>query len=165
MALFQVSHPPWLRLVGVRTSYIYFSNISWTPWVLDPVTNPFLGPSSWLHPASQGVGEILKAITGWRVMGHLCFLIGLPQRKGNLLSSWPVVIWPHTAKAPLTFGSCPLRNWEGSISSSLFIVVQMGHSQVLEEDPPRFWSHQEAFKKDLHVKGTEKEFAITRVLA
>ena len=43
---------PILRLVGVRTSYIYFSNISWTPWVLDPITNPFLGPSSWLHPAS-----------------------------------------------------------------------------------------------------------------
>ena len=44
--------PPWLRLVGVRTSYIYFSNISWTPWALDPITNPFLGTSSWLHPAS-----------------------------------------------------------------------------------------------------------------
>ena len=29
-----------------------FSNISWTLWVLDPITNPFLGPSSWLHPAS-----------------------------------------------------------------------------------------------------------------
>ena len=43
---------PWLRLVGVRTSYIYFSNISWTPWALDPITNPFLGPSTWLHPAS-----------------------------------------------------------------------------------------------------------------
>ena len=52
MALFHVSHPPWLRLVGLRTSYIYFSNISWTPWVLDPITNPFLGPSSWLHPTS-----------------------------------------------------------------------------------------------------------------
>ena len=57
MALFHVSHPPWLRLVGVRTSYIHFSNISWTPWVLDPITNPFLGPSSWLHPASGGVGN------------------------------------------------------------------------------------------------------------
>ena len=44
--------PPWLRLVGVRTSYIHFSNISWTPRVLDPITNPFLGPSSWLHPDS-----------------------------------------------------------------------------------------------------------------
>ena len=44
---------PQLRLVGVRTSYIYFSNISWTPWVLDPITNPFLGPSSWLHPVSK----------------------------------------------------------------------------------------------------------------
>ena len=52
MALFYVSHPPWLRLVGVRTSYIHFSNISWIPQVLDPITNPFLGPSSWLHPAS-----------------------------------------------------------------------------------------------------------------
>ena len=53
MALFHVSHLPWLRLVGVRTSYIHFSNISWTPRVLDPITNPFLGPSSWLHPASN----------------------------------------------------------------------------------------------------------------
>ena len=35
---------PQLRLVGVRTSYIYFSNISWIPRVLDPVTNPYLGP-------------------------------------------------------------------------------------------------------------------------
>ena len=52
MALFHVSHSPWLRLVGVRTSYIHCSNISWTPWALDPITNPFLGPSSWLHPAS-----------------------------------------------------------------------------------------------------------------
>ena len=60
MALFHVSHPPLLRLVGVRTSYIYFSNISWTPWALGPITNPFLGPSSWLHPAS--VGEFSK---GW----------------------------------------------------------------------------------------------------
>ena len=43
---------PQLRLVGVRTSYIYFSKISWTPWVLEPITNSFLGPSSWLHPVS-----------------------------------------------------------------------------------------------------------------
>ena len=52
MALFHVSHPPWLRPVGARTSYVHFSNISWTPRVLDPITNPFLEPSSWLHPAS-----------------------------------------------------------------------------------------------------------------
>ena len=43
---------PQLRLVGVRTSYTYFSSISWKPWVLDPITNPYLGPSSWLHPVS-----------------------------------------------------------------------------------------------------------------
>ena len=49
---------PQLRLVGVRTSYMYFSNISWTPWVLDPITNPYLGPS-WLHPVS-GVGGLCK---------------------------------------------------------------------------------------------------------
>ena len=54
MALFHVSHTPWLRPVGMRTFYIHFSNISWTPRVLDPITNPFLGPSSWLHPASSG---------------------------------------------------------------------------------------------------------------
>ena len=35
---------PQLRLVGVRASYIYFSNISWTTSVLDPITNPYLGP-------------------------------------------------------------------------------------------------------------------------
>ena len=52
IALLYVSRPQ-LRFVGVRTSYIYFSNISQTPWVLDPITNPFLGPSSWLHPASR----------------------------------------------------------------------------------------------------------------
>ena len=52
---------PWLRIVGVRTSYIHFSNISWTPRVLDPITNPFLGPSSWLHPASRA---LLKFLVG-----------------------------------------------------------------------------------------------------
>ena len=40
---------PQLRLVGVRTSYIFFSNISWIPQALDPIKNPYLGPSSWLH--------------------------------------------------------------------------------------------------------------------
>ena len=52
---------PQLRLVGVRTSYIFFSNISWTPWVLDPITNPFLGPSSWLHPVSTLHGKSQNA--------------------------------------------------------------------------------------------------------
>ena len=33
-----------LRLVGVRTSYIFFSNVSWTPWVLDPITYSLFGP-------------------------------------------------------------------------------------------------------------------------
>ena len=35
---------PQLRLVGVRTSYIFFSNISWIPQALDPIKNPYLGP-------------------------------------------------------------------------------------------------------------------------
>ena len=52
MALFHVSHPPWFRLVGWGHPIYIFSNISWTPWVLDPITNPSLRPSSWLHPAS-----------------------------------------------------------------------------------------------------------------
>ena len=39
---------------GEDILYIYISNISWTPWALDPITNPFLWPSSWLHPASGG---------------------------------------------------------------------------------------------------------------
>ena len=43
---------PQLRVVGVRASCIYSSNISWTLWVLDPIANPYLGPSSWLHPVS-----------------------------------------------------------------------------------------------------------------
>ena len=51
-----------LRLVGVRTSYIYFSNISWTSWVLDPITNPYLGSPSWLYPvilwSEQTLGTI-----------------------------------------------------------------------------------------------------------
>ena len=59
---------PQLRLVGVRTSYIHFSNISWTPRVLDPITNPFLGSSSWLHPASTGLamqeGKLQKSSRG-----------------------------------------------------------------------------------------------------
>ena len=34
---------PQFRLLRVRTSYI--CNISWPPWVLDPITNPSLGGS------------------------------------------------------------------------------------------------------------------------
>ena len=34
---------------GEDILYTFF----WTPRVLDPITNPFLGPSSWLHPASS----------------------------------------------------------------------------------------------------------------
>ena len=56
MALFHVSHPPWLRPVGARTSYIHFSNISWTPQVLDPITIPSWGPPlgcTLFHPLSK----------------------------------------------------------------------------------------------------------------
>ena len=75
MALFHVSHLPWLRLVGVRTSYIHFSNISWTPWVLDPITSPFLGPPSWLHPASAWQGHsnikaMLTVFSDWEDVVH-----------------------------------------------------------------------------------------------
>ena len=35
---------------------IYFSNISWTPWVLDPITNPYLERCSWLHPVTMWDG-------------------------------------------------------------------------------------------------------------
>ena len=53
MALLHVSHPPNSDLWGwVHPIYI-FSNISWTPWVLDPIINPYLGPPSWLHPVIQ----------------------------------------------------------------------------------------------------------------
>ena len=41
---------PQFRLVGVRTSHIF--NISWTPWRLDPITNPFLG-GPWLYPLTR----------------------------------------------------------------------------------------------------------------
>ena len=40
---------PQFRLVGMRTSYIF--NISWTPWVLNPITNPSLW-GGWLHPVT-----------------------------------------------------------------------------------------------------------------
>ena len=48
----------------------YFSNISWTPWILDPITNPYLGPSSWLYPVSclPGLGE---AFPTWPVQNDL----------------------------------------------------------------------------------------------
>ena len=53
----------------VRTSYIYFPNISWTPWVLDAITDPYLGPSSWLHPVSF-CPESVCAIWHLRSDGH-----------------------------------------------------------------------------------------------
>ena len=99
MALFYVSHPPWLRPVGVKTSYIHFSNISWTPRVLDPITNPFLGPSSWLHPASlcfslnPGASSTTSFLTPPTV-SYTCqhprilpALLGCHSKSGH--------VWPH----------------------------------------------------------------------
>ena len=40
---------PQLRLVGVRTSYIYFSNISWT-LSSGPHYKSLFGAPPWLHP-------------------------------------------------------------------------------------------------------------------
>ena len=65
MALFPVSHPPWLRLVGVRTPYIYFLIFPghlefWTPLQIPswgpPLGCPLLQPEPRLeyfrHPQS-----------------------------------------------------------------------------------------------------------------
>ena len=46
MALLHVFHFP-VQTCGDE-AILYFFNISWTPRVLDPITNPYLGPSSWL---------------------------------------------------------------------------------------------------------------------
>ena len=46
MALLHVSVPPAQTCGGEDILYMYFSSISWTPWVLDPITNPYLGPPS-----------------------------------------------------------------------------------------------------------------------
>ena len=59
-----VPSPSW-GLVGVgggvlRTSYIFFSNISWTPWVLDPIINPYLPTSPWLPPVTICFQETYK---------------------------------------------------------------------------------------------------------
>ena len=45
MALLHVSYPPAQSGGGedILYTYIFFSNISWTPWVLGPITNPYLG--------------------------------------------------------------------------------------------------------------------------
>ena len=78
---------PQLRLVGVRTSYIFFSNISWTPWVLDPITNPYLGPHSWLHLVTwRGVGEWLLK---WGEIG---------EPLGNAKKSKPILQLVKTKK-------------------------------------------------------------------
>ena len=49
MALLQESHPPPQTCGGEDILYIFFS-ISWTPWVLDPITNPHFSSPAWLHP-------------------------------------------------------------------------------------------------------------------
>ena len=51
-ALLHVSLPPAQACGGEGILYVFF-NISWTPWVLDPITNPYLGPPSWLHPVTH----------------------------------------------------------------------------------------------------------------
>ena len=63
MALPHVSLPPAQAYGGEDILYIYIyiyiSNISWKPGVLDPITNPYLGTPSWLHPVTYpllGIG-------------------------------------------------------------------------------------------------------------
>ena len=58
MALLHVSLPP-AHACGDEDILYIFSNISWTPWVLDPITNPYLGPSSWLYLVNHTYTSIL----------------------------------------------------------------------------------------------------------
>lgn len=48
--------------------------------------------------------------------------------------------------------------------SPLIITFQRDGSQVLEKDIPGLQSQSRGFQIDLHLKGTEKGFAITPVL-
>ena len=125
MALFHVSHPPWLRPVGVRTSYIHFSNVSWTPRVLDPITNSFLGPSSWLHPASELHAFPAIRRTGCFSGDHTSQQVSQPP-KGRVPSeepgSWGQVgsrAWFHTRCSGFRWVGPTSRAWFSSEESCL----------------------------------------------
>ena len=132
MALFHVSHPPWLRLVGVRTSYIHFSNISWTPRALDPIINPFLGPSSWLHPASTSPVSQLGSRFSFKPGNFLAPTITLePYFIYMCLSGRHLSLWTaRPARRPTE---------SDSTSSSPFACLNPGEPRVA---PPRpqIWS-------------------------
>ena len=62
MALLHVSHPPVQTCGGEDIPCIFFS-ISWTLWVLDSITNQYLG-FPWLHPVTVHVINLfLKVIS------------------------------------------------------------------------------------------------------
>ena len=85
MALLHVSLPP-AQACGVRASYIFFSNISWTPWVLDLIINPY-----WLHPVSH----VLSMQHDSEYMGFPSFLLSfLLSLFHYLLSSLPYSFSP-----------------------------------------------------------------------
>ena len=71
---------------GEDILHIFF-NISWTPWALDPITNPFLGPSSWLHPASRRQVRLkMIQVAGFSYTSsgdYTAFLICFMRRKDN----------------------------------------------------------------------------------
>ena len=62
--LCSMCYPPAQTCGGEDIQYIYFSNISWTPWVLDPTTNPHLGTPTWLHPVTER-DLLMRPINNW----------------------------------------------------------------------------------------------------
>ena len=71
---------PELRLVGVRTSYIYFSNISWTPWVLDPHYKSLFGALLLAYP-----------VTVWHSLGILFQNFWAIKQSKLIPNCWPLL--------------------------------------------------------------------------
>ena len=110
---------PQLRLVGVRTSYIYFSNISWTlssgphykslfgapPW-LHPITNPLShtsqGQSCHLHRQFHSFEICILFIWGRHVCVCRCLTVLLQTSsmkilKLDILALFPIVGARHSS--------------------------------------------------------------------
>ena len=162
---------PQLRLVGVRTSYIYFSNISWTPWVLDPITNPYLGPSSWLHPVSP-----------WgKAMQHENHFKDFPVSPGHPNRFWPSLLYKLITESLLCLDHYSLKQemvfnhiWHGLSShsesnSNLYFACSTFHLLFNAfnssfQNPAYFLVNSVNFSKSHHLRFSSDRQQITVVV-
>ena len=103
---------PELRLVGVRTSYIYFSNISWTPWVLDPHYKSLFGALLLAYP-----------VTVWHSLGILFQNFWAIKQSKLIPNCWPLLPVIVSCQLDSTKATKKIICWNFSVGTKKILAT------------------------------------------